>query len=279
MRPTDLYALPTLSEEAWTRSPSVAVMFGDEVDPPHGTDATRLPLRVLTKVQADHLEDGAPSVVAWQVVTWCGEPLGVVVRGEDTLLRVVTDAALHKEAYLGLLGLRTLDLGDDAAPPDEDVRRLDVAGGQMVTLEGGRARATPTRLCGGRASLVDVDLLAARMGEFDGLGAESRVSSVGEEALGECVLAAAGIGLRRTLDYDAKTVLDAFASLRKGWLGPVVATPESTYLLCVGRNDMLGPVTDVLEARRLGPASFLDVLARGRVFEPGEEPEDAQPRP
>ncbi len=280
MRPCDLFALPTIDEEDWTWSPSVAVMFGDEAAPFGGHDVGVLPLRILTKVRADDLDHGPGSTVAWQVLTWRDAPLGVVTRSENTTVRVGTAPDLHGEAFLALMGLTMPRLDDDVADPGDDIADLGIAGGQVLTLDVGTPRTVPRHLCVGKVPAVDPDLLMARLGEARGAPcAMESARSIGRGALRDVVLASANTGLRRAVEYDEARVMEVFPSLEGGWLGPVVATETATYLLCVSPYRLAIPVTRALEVRRIGTQAAFEGLARGDVLVPGEEAGRAPPRP
>ncbi len=268
MKPSDLYAMPTVEEDDWTRSPSVAVMFGEEQAYLADARPSDLPLGLLTKAHVEGPDPDGESDTFWQVVTWEGSPLGTVVRSGDVGWRVVTDARLRERALMGLVGMATRRARAEEVGADVEVQGLDDAGGHVLARVGDGFRPVERRLCGGRTPLVDAGRLADAL-----LGGGATVAevmrSLGSTGLRDAVVSAMHDGLRVATDHAAVGTQGLPVPCDLRWDGILAATDERTYLVCIGPYDARLPVTEALRVIGLGPASLVDDLSTGPVVETG----------
>ncbi len=265
MRPSDLYAMPTIDEDFWSMSPAIAVMFGEEVAYLRDAGAPELPLAILTKAHVRGPDPDGESDTSWQVLTWDGAPFGIVVRSGDVGWRVVTDASLHALAWQALVALAASRVRAQQVRADAMVQGLDEAGGHVLAVTAEGFRPVDRRTCGGRVPVVDLDRLTGSLPHaeatlLDALGLSGR------DGLRDVVLAAVPPGLRATAHYDAVAMHAKRGSFVSGWDGPLVATDDGTYLLCVGANDAGLPLSKALRVVVVGAQTIIDDLATGIVM-------------
>ena len=268
MRPSDLYAMPTLGEDDWRSSPAVAIMFGEEHAYPEQVSRDEVPLDILTKARAVGPDEDGEGDALWQVIAWEGRPFGTVQRVGIDGWRVVTDADLFGQASADLASVSARRMGKEEVAADAFVQGLDLVGGHRLMRSGDGFRPVEARLCAGSAAVLDPATLAGLLPD-PGATLAKAFDALGTEGLREALLASMPPGLRVAFEYDVGKA-ERFPTPRSpGWAGPLVATDEGTYLLGIWHGDAHCPVADAVRVLFVGDPSLVDTLATGPVVVTG----------
>lgn len=233
MKPSDLYAMPTLSSETWRRSRAF-LAFLPEFEPLDIDEAKAgtLDLSFDLKLSRED-EDGSP--VTYTVAAYKDRPIGFVMRpGKFAEETYVTDQEAY-EALRHRVWLCTSTKKQDVAfvDVDEDDRDLAGAGGmtvfgvgsEMRLVQNGHLSKAGEMLFDERAFAEAVDELVRPLEKAQHRMWDPDV----REAVARAMARAVPEGLRKTIDFE-KEDGDPVA-----FEGVLVGTEDGTYIIGIPR--------------------------------------------